>query len=707
MKRTFYTLLAFLIFCTSMYTKAFGAVDYESLTSLGNYGDTTYAYNNMSLTHHYKDTTYYTYDKNGISEKAFEKLLSVLSDEKFEFDEIKTNSKVEKTDSLFPKQSYVEFATSDGDNWIIAFDQEKLYARTENTAKNTYKQGFFNYKTPNFPLALRAFCNNLAEKNIKEPSQPQPVDGIKITDMKKLYEAAFPISDSTTGNVLIWGICTYKRENSSEAVTAVYKTDKDLLPVMDISECEVQNNTIILLPDKIVELSADIEYALDDDINAIHDYGIETETKYSYLVEIYLNTNDNGRVTDAVLKHKHINASDYITEKVDMSKVTQTGSLPKSGVYSFLKSNNPDLSEIIAPKNEDKSNGDTEKKDDSNKNEDSEENKNENPSENSGNNEKNSENESTKGEDGKTDEDKTDDNKNDNKEDKVTVNTFDQLTNITRKDIKTIKIRNGSEIISTESKEIIEDIVFAIKDLPLTKEKADSEITDYDVQFVLPGGSEFSYTFSKGYKIGAYRYVPADDSKVKDSILNYYNELKEIKSSDWARDYVFEANKFGITDKNTDYAFTSSISREDFCDIAVNMLKSLGKNLKTENENKNLPIADTESENVLKLYNTGIVLGKGENENGIIFAPNDSITREEAATILYRIAKLLDINFSLYKNTANYKDADSISYWAADAVNSMYNIGVMNGMSENEFSPKGNYTTEQSVATMVRLYKCN
>ena len=33
-------------------------------------------------------------------------------------------------------------------------------------------------------------------------------------------------------------------------------------------------------------------------------------------------------------------------------------------------------------------------------------------------------------------------------------------------------------------------------------------------------------------------------------------------------------------------------------------------------------------------------------------------------------------------------------------------MGIMNGVSETEFSPKGNYTVEQAIATMVRLYEC-
>ena len=126
--------------------------------------------------------------------------------------------------------------------------------------------------------------------------------------------------------------------------------------------------------------------------------------------------------------------------------------------------------------------------------------------------------------------------------------------------------------------------------------------------------------------------------------------------------------------------------------------------LPSDNKYNNLAIADTQNENVKKLCRAGIILGKGQNENGIIFAPDDLITREEAATILYRIARLLKIEFPDAKSP-EYADQNDISDWAKESTQKMYEIGVMKGISETEFSPKGIYTVEQSVATMVRLFK--
>ena len=48
-------------------------------------------------------------NKNDITYEDFEVILTVLSDEKLSFTEIKTTEALETTDGLFPKKGYVEF----------------------------------------------------------------------------------------------------------------------------------------------------------------------------------------------------------------------------------------------------------------------------------------------------------------------------------------------------------------------------------------------------------------------------------------------------------------------------------------------------------------------------------------------------------------------------------------------------------------------
>ena len=53
-----------------------------------------------------------------------------------------------------------------------------------------------------------------------------------------------------------------------------------------------------------------------------------------------------------------------------------------------------------------------------------------------------------------------------------------------------------------------------------------------------------------------------------------------------------------------------------------------------------------------------------------------------------------------------YADESAISDWAKSSVAAMKAMGIMQGVSPTEFEPQGEYTVEQAIATMVRLYEC-
>jgi hypothetical protein len=84
------------------------------------------------------------------------------------------------------------------------------------------------------------------------------------------------------------------------------------------------------------------------------------------------------------------------------------------------------------------------------------------------------------------------------------------------------------------------------------------------------------------------------------------------------------------------------------------------------------------------------------------FDPNGLLTREQAATMLSRLANALNTPFAGSNPTFN--DNSAISSWAYEAVGQMQASGVMGGTGSNNFSPKGRYTREQSVVTMLRMF---
>ena len=112
------------------------------------------------------------------------------------------------------------------------------------------------------------------------------------------------------------------------------------------------------------------------------------------------------------------------------------------------------------------------------------------------------------------------------------------------------------------------------------------------------------------------------------------------------------------------------------------------------------PFTDTDNEHIEVLNALGIVKGKSETE----FAPNDSLTREEAAAILYRMISKIYPGWDATAQYFDFADSGQISDWAMNDIQVICNMGIMQGIGDNRFAPKGLYTTEQAVATLVRVY---
>ena len=97
---------------------------------------------------------------------------------------------------------------------------------------------------------------------------------------------------------------------------------------------------------------------------------------------------------------------------------------------------------------------------------------------------------------------------------------------------------------------------------------------------------------------------------------------------------------------------------------------------------------------------TGIVSGYSEAE----FGPDDPVTREQLATILYRYAQTKGQGFTgLWAFQLDFDDAGQVSAWAQEALCWMTMRGVIQGTGDNLVSPLSGATRAQ-VATMLMRY---
>ena len=168
----------------------------------------------------------------------------------------------------------------------------------------------------------------------------------------------------------------------------------------------------------------------------------------------------------------------------------------------------------------------------------------------------------------------------------------------------------------------------------------------------------------------------------------YYNSVK----------YVSENGlMYGVNE--TDFAPDMSITRAMF----VTILYRMENEPDMSNEILGCPFGDVDSESwytdaVYWACKNGIVNGISNEK----FAPNDSITREQMAVILYRYAVYKGLNTNI-SGKLQYNDNTDISDYAKDAVIWNMDNGIMFGNDDNTFAPLSNTTRAQAAAVFVRM----
>ena len=166
------------------------------------------------------------------------------------------------------------------------------------------------------------------------------------------------------------------------------------------------------------------------------------------------------------------------------------------------------------------------------------------------------------------------------------------------------------------------------------------------------------------------------------------------KPSKWAEAEVAEAISLGLVPEALQGGYKQNTTRAEFCALAATLYEAL-KGPVTERSG----FIDTTDEAVEKMAALGVVNGVGEGR----FDPKGKLTREQAAAMLARLAEAL--GRPVGEQAADFADSADISAWALRAVGQMQAAGVMNGTGEGCFSPKGTYSREQSILTILRLLR--
>ncbi len=179
------------------------------------------------------------------------------------------------------------------------------------------------------------------------------------------------------------------------------------------------------------------------------------------------------------------------------------------------------------------------------------------------------------------------------------------------------------------------------------------------------------------------------------------------RASDWAVNDLTEAQSLGLFPKclkGRDLTF--KITRAEQAALAVKIYEVATGNTATPAEN---PFTDTTDEEVLKALKLGITSGT----SATTFEPDANLTREQAATMLARVYKKINISGWTLEKDSEFKfefdmpqkfvDHAKISSWAEQSVYFMASKQWILGNEKKEFMPLDNCSREQALIIAKRM----
>ena len=209
-------------------------------------------------------------------------------------------------------------------------------------------------------------------------------------------------------------------------------------------------------------------------------------------------------------------------------------------------------------------------------------------------------------------------------------------------------------------------------------------------------------------------YMEETDNNLRNALLQFYstdveylqnqaNPFADIAESDWFYDDVLHSFFGGLIKGTSNDTFSpdTTISRGQIITILYRLDGE--KNLPDSSEV--LPFPDVSnswySDAVHWATHEGIINGYNNGK----FGPNDPVTREQIAVILWRYAKYAGYEMSTGKtmNMFSFDDASDISEFAIAPMQWAYGYSIINGTSSTTLSPQGYATRAQFAAIICRF----
>lgn len=178
----------------------------------------------------------------------------------------------------------------------------------------------------------------------------------------------------------------------------------------------------------------------------------------------------------------------------------------------------------------------------------------------------------------------------------------------------------------------------------------------------------------------------------------YTNPFTDVKDNAWYADAVeyMYSNGYIMGTSTTKFSPNANITRG----MIIAILYRINGSPTTTASNPFTDVSNNQyyADAVKWGSANGIIVGYGNNK----FGPNDLITREQLAAIIYRYEQFTGVAPADINPAKNFADASKISSYAKDAVDAMTKQGIIIGQTATTFAPKANATRAEATMMLFR-----
>lgn len=224
-------------------------------------------------------------------------------------------------------------------------------------------------------------------------------------------------------------------------------------------------------------------------------------------------------------------------------------------------------------------------------------------------------------------------------------------------------------------------------------------------------GYELADVLVDGKSVGAVERYTFEEVRKSHTILAIFEKtiddgdtplgdlpFSDVDVDDWYAEAVGYVVKEGLMAGTSETTFgpATNLTRSMMAQVMFNMEKGVAS---AGNSFADVPAGAWYADAVNWASANGIMSGYGDGR----FGPDDPITREQIALLMYNYAKLKDYNMTATADLSLFADNAAISSWASEAMEWAVGSGLLSGKDGNMLDPTG-VATRAEVATILMRF---